>query len=123
MQGACSLPEPLGRPPSRGPQPEALCPVRHQTRPLGRVASFHIRFTPIRGPSYTSQRGPRVAAGSGSGRGQLTSRRGTRAVEVIRRPAGTSPVGSEGVCGSLADGYHYSKDIRGSTEARNRLRV
>ncbi len=69
MQGACSLPEPLGRPISRDPQPEALCLVRHQTRLLGRVAPSHIRFTTIRGPSYPSQRGLRVAAGSGSDRG------------------------------------------------------
>lgn len=36
---------------------------------------------------------------------------------------GAPPVGSDGVCGRLADGYHYPQETRGSTEARNRLRA
>ena len=91
------------------------------------------RLTANRGPSFLTQRGPfQVAVGSGSGGwSPHPAAVGPDGLE----PSGTatgfgwsedswgSPVSSDGVCGWLADGYHYPKDTRGSTEARNRLRA
>ena len=109
---------------------------RSDSTPAGAVRKHILsrsRLTANRGPSFLTQRGPfQVAVGSGSGGwSPHPAAVGPDGLE----PSGTatglgwsedswgSPVSSDGVCGWLADGYHYPKDTWGSTEARNRLRA
>lgn len=53
----------------------------------------------------------------------VLNRRAPRPDQGGLKTHGVFPVSSDGVCGWLADGYHYPKDTWGSTEARNRLRA
>lgn len=45
------------------------------------------------------------------------------ALKAPGSPAGLGSAGTDGVCGLLADGYHYSLDTWGQAQADTRLRA
>lgn len=123
--------------PSPGELPPGHCALRVSSAPLiqrlaGEVVSLGIPELLDRPPWVESQVPSTRSVPAGSGLGDFSTARppplsgwsprdqmavgGGKATEV----PWALPAGHVGVCGWMADGYHYPLDIWGSTEARSR---